>query len=309
MKARAPGKLVLSGAYSVLEGAPAVVTAVDRHAYADSARTPSIVTPEVRAALGTAPAPYFDATELRAEGRKLGLGSSAAILVASLAAASPAAGGVAYSEERALRAELFARALRAHREAQGGGSGVDVAASTWGGTLLATRSESGLELSPVALPSALVVEVWSSGSAASTRDFLAKVAELRAAEPDMYGTIMEPLIDAARLAAHALRGGDLGAWLNQLDAQRQALSRLGAAAGIPIVTAEVSRLAALARDSAGVVLPSGAGGGDICLWLGQSPSPASFRALAAELGHVLIPMSLHAAGVQRFQEGIANRGS
>ena len=32
MKARAPGKIVLTGAYAVLAGAPALVIAVDRHA-------------------------------------------------------------------------------------------------------------------------------------------------------------------------------------------------------------------------------------------------------------------------------------
>ncbi len=35
MRARAPGKVVLSGAYSVLRGAPAIVTAVDRYVEAD----------------------------------------------------------------------------------------------------------------------------------------------------------------------------------------------------------------------------------------------------------------------------------
>src|SRR5690606_12116062 len=36
MKTKAPGKVVLSGAYAVLEGAPCIVTAVDRYVYADS---------------------------------------------------------------------------------------------------------------------------------------------------------------------------------------------------------------------------------------------------------------------------------
>ena len=86
MRACAPGKLVLSGAYSVLEGAPAIVSAVDRYVCCDSARPAELITPEVRAALPAgADAPLFDASALRAEGRKLGLGSSAAILVASLA--------------------------------------------------------------------------------------------------------------------------------------------------------------------------------------------------------------------------------
>ena len=42
MRARAPGKLVLSGAYAVLEGAPALVAAVDRYALADSERSATL---------------------------------------------------------------------------------------------------------------------------------------------------------------------------------------------------------------------------------------------------------------------------
>ena len=61
MRARAPGKLVLSGAYAVLEGAPALVAAVDRYVVADTARAAELVTPEVRAAIGDAAAPWFDA--------------------------------------------------------------------------------------------------------------------------------------------------------------------------------------------------------------------------------------------------------
>src|SRR5262245_13182412 len=127
MKASAPGKLVLSGAYSVLEGAPAIVTAVDRYVHCDSRVPAALVTPEVRAALHAGAAPSFDASELRAGDRKLGLGSSAAILVASLAAADERE----FASERALRESIWEPALTAHRSAQGGGSGIDVAASTW----------------------------------------------------------------------------------------------------------------------------------------------------------------------------------
>src|SRR5579871_2078485 len=95
MRARAPGKLVLSGAYAVLEGAPCLVAAVDRYAVADAARPAPFVTDEVRAAVDAGvldAAPWFDASALRdrapdGTSRKLGLGSSAAILVASMAAA------------------------------------------------------------------------------------------------------------------------------------------------------------------------------------------------------------------------------
>ena len=58
MKARAPGKLVMSGAYAVLEGAPALATAVDRYAVADTERAPDRYSREVLAVLSQAEAPF-----------------------------------------------------------------------------------------------------------------------------------------------------------------------------------------------------------------------------------------------------------
>jgi phosphomevalonate kinase len=190
MKACAPGKLVLSGAYSVLEGAPALVTAVDRYVCCDAAQPASIATPEVLAALSGAAAPAFDASALRSGGRKLGLGSSAAILVASLAAADPRA----FPSDQELRQAIFEPALAAHRHAQGGGSGIDVAASTWGGTLLARRGADGdLELEPLRLPAALVLEAWASEAAASTAEFLRAVAGFRARSPAGHAALFGEL--------------------------------------------------------------------------------------------------------------------
>ena len=161
MIARAPGKVVLSGAYAVLHGAPAIVTAVSRYVTANTSRPAAFVTPEVCAALGDHPAPWFDAGPLREGDRKLGLGSSAAIVVASLGALHGAREpGI---EVGALRRAVFEPALRAHAAAQGGGSGVDVATSVHGGTLSARRTEAGLSVAPLAWPAGLHLEVWFAG--------------------------------------------------------------------------------------------------------------------------------------------------
>ncbi|HKO93252.1 MAG TPA: hypothetical protein VJU61_18985, partial [Polyangiaceae bacterium] len=256
MRACAPGKLVLSGAYSVLVGAPAIVSAVDRYVCCDSERSASWEAPEVRAALPHGPLPHFDATALRADGRKLGLGSSAAILLASLAAADPRS----FDSDEALRRALAGTALAAHRQAQGGGSGIDVAASTWGGTLIATRGSDGeLELEPVTLPSELVVEVWSSPVAASTPELLAGVARLGARAPEQHASLFARLTDAARRAASAVREGQALDLIAQLQQQAAGFAALGTAAEVPIVTPEASQLAALAARHEAVVLPSGAG--------------------------------------------------
>lgn len=306
MKARAPGKLVLSGAYSVLEGAPAIVTAVDRYVWCDSARAAELITPEVRAALPTEVAPAFDATALRAEGRKLGLGSSAAILVASLAVVR----GEQFEDEQALRQAIWEPALSAHQRAQEGGSGIDVAASTWGGTLIARRTDAhGLDLEAAALPPDLIVEVWTSPVAASTPALLAAVSGLRERAPELHGSLLERLKAAAEHAAVALRKGQTANFIAELTEQRRGFEALGQAAGAHIVTAEVAQLARVAPPGA-AVLPSGAGGGDIVLWCSSHPSPPAFHELARSLGHQLLPVQLHARGVHRCPtESISPRGS
>lgn len=294
MRAFAPGKLVLSGAYSVLAGAPAIVSAVDRYVASDSSRSAEFVTPEVKAALGAGAAPYFDASALRDGGQKLGLGSSAAILVASLAAVR----GGASESEVALRHALWEPALLAHRQAQGGGSGIDVAASIWGGTLLLRRSAEGrLDVQQVELPPDLVVETWSSGVSASTSELLASVARLRARAPSDYTCVMKSLIAAAEAAARAVEAQQTQELVAALDAQRLGLAQLGRAAEADIITPAVARLADLARAHGAAVLPSGAGGGDIVLWAGTRASPTEFRTLAAVLQHRLVPLELHARGV------------
>jgi phosphomevalonate kinase len=293
MRARAPGKLVLSGAYAVLEGAPAIVTAVDRWVTADAARAAERVTPEVAAALGDSAAPWFDASGLREGEHKLGLGSSAAILVASMAARLLADGGSAIDGD--LIERIFARALDAHARAQGGGSGVDVAAAAYGGTLAYRLTPHEPIVTRVTLPSAVVVETWWSGEPATTSDFVRRVKELRAREPDSFSTLMGAQSEAARRAERAVLEGDAAGFVSALHAQRAALAALGRVAGADIVTAAAAKLALAAAPAA--VLPAGAGGGDILLHVGFEPSSADFRSAAAGLGHRLLPLALGARGV------------
>lgn len=294
MRAQAPGKVVLSGAYAVLEGAPAIVSAVSRYVVCDTERAPERVTPEVRAALPDGPVPAFDASELRDGSGKLGLGSSAAIVVASLAAVR----AHEFSDDEALRQAIEAPALMAHRHAQGGGSGIDVAASTRGGTLIARRSAPDLlELRAVELPASLHVEAWASGVSASTPELLRAVARFRDERRRDYDELMGSLSAAAARAAVALSGMHSDRFITELCIQRELLSRLGSASGVPIITPEVHELAEWARPRGAAVLPSGAGGGDIVLWVAAEPSPAAFRELCSSLAHRHIPLELHARGV------------
>jgi phosphomevalonate kinase len=284
---------VLSGAYAVLQGAPAIVTAVDRYVLADAGRSAERITPEVSAAIGASAAPWFDAGALREGTEKLGLGSSAAILVASLAARELAIQGPL--SDAALRELVFARSLAAHAKAQGGGSGVDVAAAAYGGTFsyrLALREPSVVRIE---LPRELVIETWWSGHAATTSDFVRRVRELGERDPEAQLELLGAQRDASERAENALLRGDATAFLSALHGQRAALGALGRVAGVPIITEEAARLGAVAAPAA--VLPAGAGGGDVLLHVGLEPSTEPFRTLAAELGHRLLPLSLGARGV------------
>jgi phosphomevalonate kinase len=292
-RARAPGKVVLSGAYAVLHGAPAIVTAVSRYVVADTSRPAELLTPEVGAALAAHQrAPWFDASELRDDGRKLGLGSSAAILVASLFAlqreASPS------RSEAELRALIYDRALAAHREAQGGGSGVDVASSTLGGTLCYRM---GASSQPVQLPGDVHVEVWTCPVAASTRDLLAAVAELRRLSPLVHEQLMGEQAEASERAVESVARGDGAGFITALRAQERALSGLGRAAGVAIVTPELAAASPLAAQEGAVLLPAGAGGGDIALFVGRAPSSPALRVSLENRQHRRLALELSAPGV------------
>ncbi|WP_437804867.1 hypothetical protein [Sorangium sp. So ce1078] len=328
MIARAPGKLVLSGAYAVLEGAPALVAAVDRYAVADPARLADLVTEEVQAAIDAGAldrAAWFDASALRSAApaapeppaaspgappreasRKLGLGSSAAILVATLAAraaaAAPtmaAAAAAAASAGRPMPAwdtrALFLAALAAHRRAQGGGSGVDVAASVYGGVLCCRLGPDGeLAVTPHALPGGLAIEVFASDASARTSAMLERVRALAAREPEAHRALLGAAAEGARAATLA---ADARAFVAAIDRQVHALAELGDRAGAPIVTPALARLRPAAAAEGAAVAPSGAGGGDVSLYVGGAPPSAAWLAAARAAGLERVPMSLGAPGV------------
>jgi phosphomevalonate kinase len=314
--ARAPGKVVLSGAYSVLEGAPAIVVAVDRYVTADSARPADFVTQEVAAAVSEGAidaAPGFDASALRqtlpdGSSRKLGLGSSAAILVASLGAAL----GERFADESALREAIFPIALSAHRRAQGGGSGIDVAAGVHGGVLRcrldavqgsAPLSATGaLDVALHSLPPGVHMDVFASPVAAQTPALLARVRAFASGDPSAYRALMEKAETGARRAVDARSALDL---VVALRSQVDALCELGRRAGAPIVTDEVAELMDAARAEGAAFGPSGAGGGDIAIHVGAAPASAAFHALARARGLGSLGLQMGARGLHLALAGHA----
>ena len=289
MRVAAPGKLVLAGAYAVLEGAPAIVAAVDRYAYAFEGAGQS--TAEARAALADPPA--VDVSELQQDGVKLGLGSSAAALVASIAFRAAQRGQDLRTEP--IRRAIFSRAREAHAEVQSGGSGVDVAASTFGGVLRYTISS---EPERVELPRGVHFVAFFSGASARTSDLRARVDALRARDARGFVARMTALAEVATNAERALRDGAASAFVEALAGSGPALAALGEAADAPIVPAAFATLAKAARAEDAAFFPSGAGGGDVGVFVGTAAPSASFKKKASAAGMRALALAIDSSGVR-----------
>jgi len=322
--ASAPGKLVLAGEYAVLDGAPAIALALDRRAtvsIAPAAGTLHVVTApgycdlpgnfaieadglawrsggtryalferlwreaDVRPAAPLAV--VIDTSEFHdpRSGRKVGIGSSAAVS-AALATALAALGG----------ANAATVAQRAHRHFQGGaGSGVDVAASLAGGVI--EFHADGHRASAVGWPRGLCYSVLWSGVAADTAARLRRFG----AQPALPAR--RELCAAARRFARVFRDGHTGQVLDELGRYVRALHRFDSACELGIFAAGHDALMDRAAANGVVYKPCGAGGGDIGMALAATAeSLASFEALAAEAGYTRLDVRVDPHGAMLIDD-------
>ena len=340
IEAHAPGKLLLSGEYAVLAGAPAVVVAVGARARAVLSPSPQMqlsvsgrpfsfsVEPSGRlrwqdpppaghgelleaavAGLGAVnaiaePQPveiHLDSSEFSVEGadgkqHKLGLGSSAAVLVALLAALDQA------WELGLDAANLCELARSAHQHFQGGrGSGVDVVTAVYGGVLAMGMDGPG-QPELLRWPGGLeLVAVWS-GRSASTPAMIARLDAFHARRPADAKRHLEALTDQATQAVCAWQAGDIATIMASADAYFDALCALDREAGIGIVTDAHARLRALARREGAIYKTSGAGGGDLGFAMTADPDVAArLRSVFAAAGYPVVDQVLAVPGVEASQ--------
>jgi len=222
-------------------------------------------------------APVVDTSAFERDGRKLGVGSSAAAAVAA-AGALFAHAGLPVDQHRGL---LYAVAEAGHRAAQGGvGSGADVAVAVHGGCLQFERSPQGApRWQRVWAPSALHTVLFWTGAVARTGDLVRAVQAFAGQRPVKHAGLVERLRRVGERFARAFRGNDAQGVVAAAADYLDPLAALGDAAEIPIVTPAVRQAAQLASELGGAAKPSGAGGGDVAIaFFADATSCARFAA-------------------------------
>ena len=290
INASAPGKVVLSGEYAVLNGAPAVCMAVNRRALVTIEPTPE--EHHVVVAPGHVDRPrrflvrdgvfgWLDSSdefellehvwrasgldrqgglELRLDtsvfldpvhGCKTGIGSSAALAVA-----------LAFALHQLTRDDRdpVATAHQAHLDFQGGlGSGVDIATAAAGGLVEYRMQDRSARRLP--MPEGLECRLFWSGSPASTGKKLERLSS--------HGP--QPSIDALAFSsgrmAQAWRSGSAQEVLAEYRDYIDVLREFNADHDLGIFDAGHAELVTLAADAGIIYKPCGAGGGDIGILL------------------------------------------
>lgn len=299
--ASAPGKVVLSGEYAVLDGAPAVAMAVNRRASAtiDTGVPAAVTSPGRHAAQDTrlldcvcealdiarpAAGIVLDTRSFSdaASGRKLGIGSSAALAVALVRALSP---------DDVDSSRVFRAALTAHRSFQdGSGSGVDVAASTTGGLV---EYRAGFAPRSLAWPRDLDHALLWSGVVASTSSKIA--AYRRKATAASANELRAASIDLA----DRWRRGDVRDLLDGYRDYVAALRRFDVDHALGIFDAGHDDLARYETPDDTVYKPCGAGGGDVGIVFGADPDSVSrFVRHAESRGFRRLDLAIDMRGVE-----------
>lgn len=192
---------------------------------------------------------------------------------------------------------IFELTQRAHQKFQGGlGSGSDIAAACLGGVL---RMQKGCEPRRINGPPVYPLVIYT-GYAANTADF---VRAVRAAQdrPNVRAAL-DTMAHHATRGASAFEAHDQAEFLDAIRSFHKAEVLLTAASNVPVVTEEIADIVDFMETFGGAAKASGAGGGDIVIAFfptQESQRVAAQRAEkhAAKHGWAVIPLAVEARGV------------
>jgi phosphomevalonate kinase len=308
------------GEYAVLDGATALVMAVNRYCRAHiepsshrqcdlqtiAAGTEtfrfdadesagSAIVDVVRGAATRPPPPWsarLDSSEFYSGQNKLGIGSSAAALVAWAGAWAAYCGADTVPTVPDL--------VALHRRFQGGaGSGLDVAAALTGGAISYRLDEAGMpHIGSVRLPNSVGFAGVFAGHSASTPDFVAHYRRWAAEQPENAAGLQRSMGEIAAQGLAAAGDDDGEAFLIAVAEYGRCLDALGQAMEVDILTPG-HRAIGDEADNFGVAYKvSGAGGGDLGLAFARDPDAlAAFTARTAERGFQVVNLAIDEQGL------------
>lgn len=217
--------------------------------------------------------------EVNGQLKKVGFGSSAAVVVATIAAV------LDFHGYKATKDEIYKLSTIAHYYAQGKvGSAFDVAASTYGGLFVYSRFDpdwltkkidAGESISKIVKekwPSLIIEELsapdnfhllvgWT-GDSASTSAMIKQMNEFKTKSRDEYFRLYNRIAGIAKNAIETFKSGQYNDFYLYLIENEDALSKLGEASGVNIETSQLKKLSDIAADYGAAGKLSGAGGGD-----------------------------------------------
>ncbi len=296
----APGKLLLMGEHAAVYGRPCIVTAVD-------ARLSVSLEPNEKEGITIDAPQSSDArfvSEAIAVGQdlwktrlpamtvhtksqfstKIGFGSSGAVTVASFYALRE------FLRKTDAAEACFVAAYSVSKKIQGGGSGVDVAASLWGHTLY--YENFGETIDPISLADMPLV-VGYTGVKADTMTIVSEVAAKRMREPAKVDRIFDAIGALVAEAKTRMEEGDWERVGKLFDFNQDYLRDLG----VSSEKLESLIVAAKAAGAWGAKL-SGAGGGDCMIALAPAAKIEAVKAAIQKAGGEVIPVLPNAEGVR-----------
>ncbi len=283
MTISAPGKLMLFGEHAVVYGYPCLVTAISQRLEVTVSQIDDMCAD--RRFVDAAIHAWGDTREVKFSIKSsftgcYGFGSSSAVTVATLKALKPDASNLS----------VFDMAYKIILDIQGAGSGFDIAAAVFGGTLYFVKG--GKVIEPLAVPDMPLI-VGYTGVKANTKTFIDAVAAKYAQEPEKVGRIFAAIGKIVDEAKNKMIEGDWERVGRLMDFNQDYLRDLG------VSSEKLEAMIKAARDAGayGAKL-SGAGGGDCMVAIAAPDKRKAVEEAIAHAGGEVVHVKPNAAGVR-----------
>ncbi len=299
IKISAPGKLLLLGDHAVVYDYPCIVTAVDKRLYVEAEITDKkedeIISPQVKESrfVLESIAHFKEKFKINKSVRittkgdfshSVGLGSSSAVTVATYKALNE------LFRTDLTNKQIFDLSYQVNLEVQGVGSGFDIAAATYGGTLYFLTGGKKIESLPT---ENLPLVVGYSGIKADTPFYVRKVAEAFRTKKDAMHRLFSQiatLVESAKKEISQKNYSKLGKLMTQ---NHRLLQELG------VSTPKLDEMVdvTIKAGAYGAKL-SGAGGGDCMIALVSPEKRKAVEQAIVNAGGEVIVVDNHAEGVR-----------